>query len=569
MSTSSGICKTRACKIGQGDPLAAIEAAAEAFERELDEGVYTVNSLPSLSGISSETAVQRIETPVQRQIRLFGEVDFYTAVASLNAYFEREEIKPLIKDYPLVSERIQGPPLSPIEIAGFMDVYQYTPRSISFQSGILNDKLISELENFYKQNISSGVIGSFCALMPNVFGAIDSFFTALSNIQGFIDQVKDFASNLQGNLKNLLENLKTQLMTVIDQVVSNVKNIIENFTIDNVIKEVKTFIEDRIFARFFELKESAMRFFEDLSIENIKARVKAIIDSVSDLFKNPTLEDIQYLIYRFCNFASSIEETFNDLLNPLKDLKESLESAIDIVNGRSLTNTQRAIAAGGIRLTPAEIEARRRRAEAIERAAEERRRSEVGASPVSRRVVLTNNRPLTAEDRKNATQWNDGRGDSKVTFSDGMRADPYVVGRTVIGPASVRWTNVNIDVRALLMRVQSRFGRKLTIVSGWRDPRQQAQLFRDFQAGRVRGPVARPGNSLHEVGLALDIQWQGMNRQSILDFITIAAEEGFRTFGDYGSFVHIDTSGSAPRAYTARTVTRQDLERIGVRPPRR
>lgn len=557
---SSNICKRRNCvtKLGDsGDVLDQIDEILESFENELFTGEYSVNDVGRLENLSSETFIEIVETPVERAIRQYGETAFYTSVAAANAYFERPETLRNLnaETYPLLFQRVQGPPLSVIEVADFIGTYQYSPQSLTFQSGILNTKLLSEFENFYTGNLSGSVIGSFCALMPNVFGAIDSFFTALSDIQGFIDQIKSFALNFGANLRSLLNNLKQGILKTIDRVVENVRNIIQNLSISDVIQEVRTFVEQNVVRRFYELKEEALSFFNELTIENIKKRIQAVIDSATRMFQNPTLKDIQYLIYRFCNLASQIENSFNALLNPMTDFRSRIQDTIDILRGRSNVNTESAILAGAVRLSPEE---------AARRAA-----SAPTVNINNRRVVLGDRPPITDAERANVTPWNNGVGDARVAFSDGMRSDPYRVGGVVIGPASIRWENVNLDVRALLMRTQARFGRRLTIVSAFRDPRQQASLFADFQAGLITGPVARPGNSLHEVGLALDVSWSGMNRQTIIEFMIIAAEEGFRTFGDYGGFVHIDTSGASPRAYVNRTVTRQDLENAGIRPPRR
>lgn len=47
-------------------------------------------------------------------------------------------------------------------------------------------------------------------------------------------------------------------------------------------------------------------------------------------------------------------------------------------------------------------------------------------------------------------------------------------------------------------------GRPLTLTSGYRSPQKQAQLYEDYRAGRSAIPANPPGDSAHEVGLALD-----------------------------------------------------------------
>lgn len=575
----SNICKRRNCvtKLGDsGDVLDQIDEIVESFENELFTGEYSINDVGRLDNLPPETFIEIIETPVERVIRQYGETAFYTSVAAINAYFERPETVENLnaESYPLLFQRVQGPPLSVVEVADFIGAYQYSPQSLTFQSGILNTKLLSEFENFYTGNLSGSVIGSFCALMPNVFGAIDSFFTALSDIQGFIDKIRNFSLNFGANLRSLLNNLKQGILKAIDRVVENVKNIIQNLSISDVIQEVRTFVEQNVVRRFYELKEAAMSFFNELTIENIKRRVQAIIDSATRMFRNPTLEDIQYLIYRFCNLASQIENAFNYLLNPMTDFRSRLQDTISILRGRSNVNTERAILAGAIRLSPEEAARRAAQAPAVD----------IGP----RRAARGDRPPITGEELERALAvWNNGEGiPGKIKFTSAMRVDPYTVGETIIGPASLRWTNVGSNERALLMRVQERFGQELTIVSAWRDPRQQFALYTERAAAAANIPLSEaqrrvsagerfrtnpqtafPGTSQHEAGKAFDIRWGNMNRGSITTFFRIAIEEGFAgSFGDYaGGFVHIDNGGSSPLIYVAARLTWADIDSLGFR----
>lgn len=527
---TSNFCKKKICstKIGSSttDALNLIDEVTQSIERELNLGVYTVNSIPALNKSFSDVVIPRAENPIQRQIRLYGETEFYTAVIAVNAYFERPEIAEILDQYPRVRERVEISPISPIEISAFIDQYQYIPRTLIDQARIFSTKLIRELENFYTDNISSSVIGGFCSLMPNIFAAIDTFFTALSDVQNFINRVRDFAANFQANLRNLIETIRNQILETITQVVDNIRNIIENFTVENLISEVRTFIEDRILARFYELREDILGFFEEFNIENIRERIRGIIDYASRVFQNPTLEEIQYLIYRFCNLASFIENTFNDLLNPLRDFRNGLENAIDTIRGRSELNSGRSTRAGGIRLPPEERERRADNAPRPNPATPD----EPAWGPLNLNII-----PPTAEEIAGVTPWNEGNGDARITFA--RNGSFFEVGNCARhSPGRAGWENVNITVRVMIMRVQARFGRRLTMNSAFR-PREYNQCLRD-------NGVNAALNSLHINGQALDVSWGGFNTSSMEEFIAIAIEEGFRGIGRYpgsaGNFVHVD-----------------------------
>lgn len=51
-------------------------------------------------------------------------------------------------------------------------------------------------------------------------------------------------------------------------------------------------------------------------------------------------------------------------------------------------------------------------------------------------------------------------------------------------------------------------GIRFRLTSGRRSRAEQTRLYNDFLAGRTRLPVARPGSSLHELGLAIDLVFE-------------------------------------------------------------
>jgi LAS superfamily LD-carboxypeptidase LdcB len=58
-------------------------------------------------------------------------------------------------------------------------------------------------------------------------------------------------------------------------------------------------------------------------------------------------------------------------------------------------------------------------------------------------------------------------------------------------------------MRAALARAEQILGRRIPITSGYRSQRQQAALF--FRRAANPFPVAPPGTSMHERGLAVDV----------------------------------------------------------------
>lgn len=56
-----------------------------------------------------------------------------------------------------------------------------------------------------------------------------------------------------------------------------------------------------------------------------------------------------------------------------------------------------------------------------------------------------------------------------------------------------------------LVEVARRYGLRPTVTSTYRTIREQQRLYSEYLAGRHPYPVARPGTSLHNYGLAVDL----------------------------------------------------------------
>jgi hypothetical protein len=249
-----------------------------------------------------------------------------------------------------------------------------------------------------------------------------------------------------------------------------------------------------------------------------------MIDYAVKVFENPTLEEIQYLIYRFCNLASFIEETFNGLMNPLTIFRDNLQFSREAIIGRSRNSTTRAVEAGGIRLTPEEARARQPAA----RSPSDPTPSRPSWGPLNLNII-----PPTADELSSIDLWNDGNGNEKVFFA--RNGSFFPTGSCAnFSPGRYGWENVNPTVRVMILRVQSRFGRRLRMQSGFRPESYNACLRSNGVGAALR--------SLHVSGLALDVSWNGFNSSSMEEFIRIARSEGFRGIGRYSGsgFVHVD-----------------------------
>jgi hypothetical protein len=502
MSTS-GICSRKNCvtRVGTSGEIVELE-----IPEALDLGEFNTSNIASLISTYQNNIVSSPgdNDPITTIVRDYGEVPFYSSVALVNQYLAREDVRSLINSerHPLLKDRIDsGIILTPIEIAQFTLQFGYTPLTLSTSVVVISVKLLNELEAFYTKNFTQSTIGSFCALLPGVFAGIGLFFTALDGIADLVNKLKNFSLNF--SLRSLLNQLKSGITRVIDRVIEKVKGIIENFSLESVVSEVTTFLTERIGSQFQKIKETALKFFDPENITNFKNKIEALIDYAVGVFKNPTLEDIQFLLFRFCQFAAQVENGINAIKNPLEDFTNSYRNTSRILQANSSGNTVRAVSAGAIRY---ELPARN---SGINTA----REIYTAAGDIP---------PLGPDDFKDITPWNEGRGDSRITF---IGRWPSVLGRD-------GWEMVDVRARAMLMLVQREFGRQLNVNSGYRSPAYNASL------------SGADTNSYHMQGMAMDISWSGMNNETREEFVRIARSNGFRGIGRYGpsagNFVHID-----------------------------
>lgn len=542
---TSALAKRNHCVIRIGstasNPEAAVNAVVDSFANELNFGTYTINDVDSLSNNFQNGQTFKTITTTESLIEQYGEKPFYDSVTAFNSYFKNEQIKKLIetnKDrYPNLVKRISaGFVFTPIEVAEFIVEYQYVPVTLKAQSNTVTPKLSNEVENFYSNGISGGILDSFCSLMPSVFGAIDGFFDALNDIQNLIGSIKSFSFKDLA-LKALIDKIKDQIINVIERVIENVKDKINNFSIENIIQKVTTSLQENIVARFYDIKEKALNFFSSENIKSFLNKVKAMIDYAINLFKNPSLDEIQFIIYRFCNFGVQIENGINGLINPLEEYTGTYQSSLNTIQSSSNRNTANAVRAGAIRVSPEERASIVSAATGLSASLQAPR--SLMQAPVTQ-VPSGDIKPFSANEFNNITQYNEGKGDSRVTFVGGtLRPAITKEGKK---PPAWRWETQSIKSRAKIMRIQERFGKQLKIVSARRTYQEQKALYdRDLQrnGGKPSGKVAAPGNSKHEQGHAYDIKWDGYP-SGRKEFLEIAIEEGMRGIGGYTSFVHID-----------------------------
>jgi hypothetical protein len=469
----------------------------------LDDVVRLINDFETTVSITPLDT-----TSLSRVLTEYGSEEVYQSIENLNRMLVGPAAS-ILPNYQAINERIQtGIPITPIEYAEFVTQFLYTPSSLNRNATIDYVRVTTELNDFFVSNFSMSSMGSFCALVPGIFGVVGGFFDLLDEFRNIASKIQNISAAL------LFKKLKDNILNTINQVIEKMKRIVTNFSLSNIINDVSAFINESILYKITELKERILEFFSEENLKKLRDKIEGSINYALSVFKNPSFEEIQYLIYRFCKLIYQVESSINAIKNPLDAVVSNYQNAYRTISARSNINTANAVAAGAIRY---DFDQRRQ-------------------GVISMRIRETsagNVPPPETEDIEGVTPWDEGRGDHRITFRDGALRD---------GPES--WTRVDERVKVYIMKTQERFGKPLIITSAYRPYELQKRLYDEWLArGKRGGAVADPdsGNATHVNGLALDVKWNGINIQNREEFIRIARQEGFTGIGRYGtSFVHVD-----------------------------
>ena len=433
--------------------------------------------------------------------------------------FEEGEFE---KIYPNIKERlIQAPYITPIEVDDFIDK-NLLPRK-NFRNYLVpgNRRILSLFNDFLSpKSFSNAAMGSFCALVPNIFAAVSQIKGAFNSAMDSADDLGNLIEGIQDiSLSGLLESLKEQMMTAIDQIVNNMKNKISNIT-DEFLEDQFPFNQHRIMAKIIKEKDKISGFFSEDTVDNIKKKVEGMISYAASIFEELDIEEIQYLILRFCGLLGEIEEVMEGKTKKVEDVKQSYEQTHTKLKTSGNPATAKAIEAGAIRYPEAEREEKQKESLEV---------PNINTDEPSKGGQF-GSEPFESGEAGEVPSWEEiieGRSNMFEFANGGVRfQEPYSLGANrSMGRAG--WERAQPKEKMMLCRVQKSWGQKIAITSAFRDEAYNRAL---------SGAANR---SLHLDGRAFDI---AIPRGRVQErFIVLAIDKGFRGIGRYNGFVHIDT----------------------------
>jgi hypothetical protein len=509
-------------------------------------GFYTLGALDDFAEEYSNTVLAgAVDNILDATVKKYGD-SFYEAFNTLNNdFFNRDNTIVEVEKYPILEGKI----VTPFEFAQFLNDFSYTPISVVFSWNSDAPKFVSEINYFYQETVAGSVMGSFCDLMPNIFGAVKGFFTALDKIGGLLQDAFSFLAKIN-NLKNplkalfdaikvkaLIEAVKKKIKKAFEGIIDKVKNAITNFDVGAIIGNVTA----KIASKFRDLKTNVLGFFSEENVKRLTDKIQAMVDFTVGLFENPSIGQIMYMISRFCKFISGMENLIGGLNGPIVAAAERHERSVAHLRATDNEVLSTPIAAG--RQVLSELTRQNLINNAREADAE---------------VRETNNYParigdITQEEIDAVPKWDDVKNNTHplIGVRGGWLTEKNLYAENG-GPIIQRWqpqwgwNRLKGTTLARLMRLQdllsknesgdypSFSGKKLIVNSPYRTDEYQANLRRLGKTSAING--------MHQRGIAFDITWSGFNRTSVAEFRQAAFIVGFPCrVPYYGSFfVHID-----------------------------
>jgi len=486
------------------------------------QGRYTLAQIDQVAAdIVSSIEREAESNPLSRAVNQYGN-DIYRATDYLNGLL-RQRIGDL-DSYPDLSERWSRGNISNLEMADFIQGYNYTP------NGFLNEndynRLARNLDAYYKNDFTTSILGGFCDRFDSIFASIDAFFDLIGEVEALVGQIIDIANKLRtydgiqqlsvaALIRQLIEEIKKKITDTIEKVFAEVQDIIDNFDPAAITEGFDTFIDKSVVKGIMTAREQTCAFFTDENKKTIKDKVKGLIDYAVSLFESPGIEEIQFLIARICALAGGIEALLRDINKPMDDYTRRYSTIVDRLKRISQINESTAVNAGAIRYSPTT------RQEVINRL--EGRWTEVGGTErTNTGEPAVNIPPITAQDYRDLPRCGNVFKNTDGTFRIDKSEEVFDEKE---GDGIYAYTRVDLDVKVYLKRLKETTGSKpLTITNGW--------VSRAYNKKKKWAE-----DNSHLSGMVIDIK---KDMTDVPKFIEDAFKSGFKYVKEYDDFIHLD-----------------------------
>jgi hypothetical protein len=205
------------------------------------DGSYTLNQIDVFAKeLADNIVAETNNNPIQKMVNKFGD-DFGKSIDFINGPFRNNDTK----DYPSLNNRFQRGNISNLEMADFMESFNYSPNGVQNQ---VPDKLLGDLEKYYAGDIFESILGGFCNSMNNLFNQIDAFYDLIGEVDGIINDISaaytkflalkgkyegqiDKALVEQTIVEALMKQIKEKILNSVVKIYQKVMDAIDNFDI--------------------------------------------------------------------------------------------------------------------------------------------------------------------------------------------------------------------------------------------------------------------------------------------------------------------------------------------------
>ena len=485
-------------------------------------GEYTLNQIDVFAKELADNLVVESQTnPVTIAENKYG-VAFYDATNYLNSTFLKDRD---LDDYPSLNNRAIRGPITPIEFADFISLFNLTPNGVITTGTLSSNNLLFELERYYANDIRFGALGGVCTLFESVFAKIDGFFDIIGEVGALIasavsflakaKDLKTFVTNTIDDIVKgkLIEDLKNLIKNEIEQFLAALRAMIQNFNIKEVINGIGVRLNRAAIRTIMQKKDDACLFLSEENSKSISDKIISLFDYAVGLLDNPGLAEIQFLITRFCAFVANVKALLLDFKSPLDQFEFKYTRIANRLKTISNITSSTAIRNGAIRFSP---EARQERINIIEQSWE-------GSS--GRNYTPTGEKPVNVRE-PTISEYSDLP--SCQELKDGSDSRIGVRGEWVEDFGMEGWTGLDYDLRVYLLRLQEKLGTKIFVTYGWISQQYNARVGGDPYTSHISGK-------------SVDISVFGTN-VSEDEFSKLAIESGFKFIKIYpGSHYHLDT----------------------------
>jgi len=451
-------------------------------------GEFTLDQVDVFTEQLAQNIKEDRETnPVLKLVNRYGD-EFYESANAVNTFRNRREASDLTS-YPDLANRWARGNISQIEVAAFIEAFNYTPIGLTNKcNGGDPFGLLFELDAYYKNTFTQSVMGGFCASIPGVFGAIDAFFDIIDTVDGLVKDAFAILSKLRNmkdplqaaiekiTVESLLKQIKDLIVKTVTDIFEKVQKAIQNFNIEDIIGDVSTFVRENVVKRIMQQREEMCLFFCEANKERIKKKAANLIDYIASIIENPGLEEIQFMVTRFCSFIGQIEGLMNDIKSPLDTYGGKYSRISNRLKRISNLNTSTAIRNGAIRY---DDETRKETINSIEQDWENEDLK--GYTPTGEKPSNVK-KPSIKEygSLPDCCDVFEGK-DSRVKVSGDWVEDEDC--------GIEGWVKVDLDVKVYLMRLQEKLGAQINVINGYRSQQYNEKIGGAEESSYMSGMV--------------------------------------------------------------------------------